>query len=359
MSFKNRKLNDIYDYRHPLYIGKWRKSVVYLTKDFANDNLDEPHLKRKKTILSQYPEIENLYGHDIITADIAIISTMIQVIATYVFSHLLVDWNWTMLFFSFVIGGSITQIYSAVIHETAHCLAASTEMQNRILGLIANIAIPIPIAMSFRRYHLEHHAFQGVDGTDPDLPLRWEREVIGGSTVLKLLWVIFYPIIHFIRIIAMLKSPQPWEYINFFFTSLTNVLIYRYCGYRGLLYLFMSVWFGFSIHPVAARFIQEHYTFDDGQETYSYYGSLNKIFMNIGYHNEHHDFSQIPWTRLPEVRNIASEYYDNLAYHTSWVMVHWNFITQKQFGPQCRVIRSLKAHKKGRKLLAPLKRILS
>ncbi|CAG8544978.1 24718_t:CDS:2 [Gigaspora rosea] len=300
MSFKNRKLNDIYDYRHPLYIGKWRKSVVYLTKDFANDNLDEPHLKRKKTILSQYPEIENLYGHDIITADIAIISTMIQVIATYVFSHLLVDWNWTMLFFSFVIGGSITQIYSAVIHETAHCLAASTEMQNRILGLIANIAIPIPIAMSFRRYHLEHHAFQGVDGTDPDLPLRWEREVIGGSTVLKLF-----------------------------------------------------------IHPVAARFIQEHYTFDDGQETYSYYGSLNKIFMNIGYHNEHHDFSQIPWTRLPEVRNIASEYYDNLAYHTSWVMVHWNFITQKQFGPQCRVIRSLKAHKKGRKLLAPLKRILS
>ncbi|CAG8799102.1 12159_t:CDS:2, partial [Racocetra fulgida] len=46
-----------------------------------------------------------------------------------------------------------------------------------------------------------------------------------------------------------------------------------------------------NLHPVAARYIQEHYTFDDGQETYSYYGRLNKIFMNIGYHNEHHDFT--------------------------------------------------------------------
>ncbi|CAG8666182.1 2817_t:CDS:2 [Dentiscutata erythropus] len=335
--------NDIYDYRHPLYIGKWRKSVVCLTKEFANDNLDEPHLKRRTTILSQYPEIERLYGYDFSTAVIAIISTMVQVIATYVFSHLLVDWNWAIVLFSFVIGGSMTQIYSAVIHETAHCLAASTEMQNRILGLIANIAIPIPIAMSFRRYHLEHHAFLGVNGIDLDLPLKWEREVIGGSTALKLLLVSFYPVIHFIRIIAMLKSPQPWD-----------------------------------IHPAAARFIQEHYTFDDGQETYSYYGNLNKIFMNIGYHNEHHDFpqttkcrddvisnisfltlSQIPWTRLPEVRNIATEYYDNLAYHTSWFMVHWNFISQKQFGSQCRVTRSLKAHKKGRKLLTTLKRMLS
>ncbi|CAG8487974.1 2882_t:CDS:2 [Dentiscutata heterogama] len=329
--------NDIYDYRHPLYIGKWRKSVVCLTKDFANDNLDEPHLKRRTTILSQYPEIERLYGYDFSTAIIAIVSTMVQVLATYAFSHLLVDWNWTIFFFSFVIGGSMTQIYSAVIHETAHCLAASTEMQNRILGLIANIAIPIPIAMSFRRYHLEHHAFLGVNGIDLDLPLKWEREIIS----------------------AMLKSPQPWEYINFVFTFLMDILIYHYCGYRGLLYLFMSLWFGFSIHPAAARFIQEHYTFDDGQETYSYYGNLNKIFMNIGYHNEHHDFPQIPWTRLPEVHNIATEYYDNLAYHTSWFMVHWNFISQKQFGPQCRVTRSLKAHKKGRKLLATLKRMLS
>ncbi len=37
-------------------------------------------------------------------------------------------------------------------------------------------------------------------------------------------------------------------------------------------------------------FILEHYIFVEGYETYSYYGPLNYLTYNVGYHNERKNF---------------------------------------------------------------------
>ncbi|GBB84193.1 hypothetical protein RclHR1_10810008 [Rhizophagus clarus] len=342
------------DYRNPLYIGVWKKSIPYVDEDIAIDDLDEPHMKRKLSILKRYPEIEKLYGYDTSTILIVTLSSAAQLVAAYVFGKILVDWNVLMMIYCFFFGASFTQLYGVIIHEATHNLAAPTSFQNRLIGLLANIALPFPIAMSFRRYHLEHHTFQGVIGFDPDLPLEWEKKLIRGNSFLKFVWIMIYPVMYVVRGLVMGKEPCFWEYVNWVFTITIDILVYNFCGMRGLFYLFLSLWVGYSIHPAAAHFIQEHYTFDDGQETYSYYGILNVFFMNIGYHNEHHDFAKVPWSNLPEIRKIAPEFYDNLAYHTSWFMVHWNFIFQKQYGPQSRVGRTVEDHKKGRKLMKNL-----
>ena len=65
----------------------------------------------------------------------------------------------------------------------------------------------------------------------------------------------------------------------------------------------------------------------------------NVLAYNVGYHNEHHDFPSIPWTRLAALRALAPEYYDNIPSHPSWPMVIVNFIRDPEVGIFARVKR--------------------
>ncbi|CAO3622119.1 unnamed protein product [Cunninghamella echinulata] len=324
--------------------------------------MDEPHLKRKHTILREYPHIEKLYGTEIKTFYVTVAINITQLGLAYYFNwqydQQSLNW-WIFLLCGYLIGGTLTAMLGVVIHEACHCLIFRQKALNRYAGLFANICLPVPIAQSFRRYHIEHHTWQGVDGMDPDLPLDWEKTLIKGNAITKLLWVLIYPVMYVVRGAVMQKdrqlTPSKWEIINVIFSIVSDYLIYTFCGPIGLFYLFLSLWMGYSLHPGAAHFVQEHYTFDDGQETYSYYGILNIPFMNIGYHNEHHDFQKIPWTKLPLLKSTANKYYEQLSYHTSWVMVHWKFITQSTLGPQSRVIRDYATFKLGRSLLGKIR----
>lgn len=106
-----------------------------------------------------------------------------------------------------------------------------------------------------------------------------------------------------------------------------DYLLFRSIGAGAVVYFLVSTLIaGSGLHPCAAHFIAEHYVFTGEWETYSYYGILNAFCFNVGYHNEHHDFPNIPWTRLPALRKLASEYYDNLPYHESWPLVTWKFV---------------------------------
>jgi len=101
-----------------------------------------------------------------------------------------------------------------------------------------------------------------------------------------------------------------------------------------------------GLHPIAGHYISEHYVFRPGQETYSYYGPLNALAFNVGYHNEHHDFPYIPGSRLARLRSIAPEFYDTLYSHASWSRALWRFVMDPQLGAYSRVKRSRTADQK-------------
>jgi len=53
------------------------------------------------------------------------------------------------------------------------------------------------------------------------------------------------------------------------------------------------------------------------------------MFLNICYHNEHHDFPNIPWSRLPLLTQKAPEFYLNLKYYTSYTQVLFEFFLNR------------------------------
>ncbi|PVU91666.1 hypothetical protein BB559_004044 [Furculomyces boomerangus] len=336
--------NQPFDLRNPDYLGFWHVSVPNKNKQPTYDIYEEPHIKRKISILQKHPEIKNLYGYDTRTIYITIVTVSAQLFMAYLFGRVFKGSIITLVLAAYFIGATISALYGVIFHEISHNLAAKSTLVNRWVGLVANIPLMVPLSQSFRRYHLEHHTYLGVDGYDPDLPLQWEIKLVGNNPVLKFFFLFIYGVMYIGRGVAQNKTISVWEIYNIFWTMICDVLIIRFMGPRAVLYLLLSVLFGYGPHPGAAHFIQEHYTFVDGQETYSYYGSGNKFYMNIGYHNEHHDFLHIPWSKLPAVKQMAPEFYENLAYHDSWFRVLYLFVTCDLLAPQSRLVRTYQTH---------------
>jgi len=307
-----------------------------MRSDYFWSYTDEPHASRRKEILAKYPKIKELYGHDSRTKYIVLFWVISQIGVAY----LLRDGDWWMIFLTiYCFGAFSTHALVLAMHEISHNLAFPKTWQNRLLGVFANLGTSFPHFSMFQKYHMEHHQYQGVDGIDCDVPSKWEGDFFTNTT-LKVLWVFFQPLFYITRpLFVKPKTPGFWEAINWSAVIFTDILIVYFWGYKSIVYMFLSMFLGSGIHPAAGHFIAEHYVFIKGQETYSYYGPLNFLFFNVGYHNEHHDFPRIPGCRLPQLKAMVPEYYDNLPSYTSWTKVIWDYITDPEVGPYSRVMR--------------------
>ncbi len=270
------------DPRGPHFLGEWERSIPYKDEGIAYDQWDEPHLKRKHAILKKYPEIKKLYGVEPFTKYYCMILLGIQLAMMSAIKYY--DPNyWIVTILAYVVGGTITSIAGLAIHECAHNLAHENAFANRLIAFLANSVIVFPIAASFKRYHLMHHTFQGVTTKDPDLPLAFEYKLVKGSSILKFIWMSLYSVWYVVRGLALQKTPTNWEIFNWVFCIANDSVMYYLFGYKPFVYMCLSLVLGFGCHPGAAHFIQEHFTFDSGQETYSYYGWMNTFWFNVGY----------------------------------------------------------------------------
>ncbi|XP_014779225.1 sphingolipid delta(4)-desaturase DES1 [Octopus bimaculoides] len=307
---------------------------------------EEPHCSRRKEILRKHPEIKKLMGCNPKITFIVVPEVLVQILACWY----LKEASWLTIFISaYIFGGVINHSLGSAIHEIGHNLAFGHRRPraNRVLSIFCNLPLGIPMALSYKKYHSDHHRYLGEEFMDVDIPTRFESYMFR-KPITKIIWLILHPIIHAIR--PFYKSPKPlneWEMMNGLIQILFDVVIYQQFGFKSITYLILGTFMAIGFHPLAGHFISEHYLFSEGvvgkhQATHSYYGPLNIVLFNVGYHVEHHDFPYIPYNKIAKVSEIAPEFYENLPYHTSLLKVLWDFIFDENVGPHSRGVGYLK-----------------
>jgi sphingolipid delta-4 desaturase len=312
---------------------------------FAQSASPMPHRLRAKEIRAAHPDVRGLFQRDRRSALWTVLLVAAQVSVGIGLTLIGAPW-WAIVIVAYGFGAFANHALFVLMHDYTHNLVFRKTNANRLGSIFANIAIVFPAAIGFRNYHLLHHKYLGIRGLDADVPTPTEARLVGNSWWRKTLWLSMFWAVQALQrptTVKGIRTVDRWVLFNAAAMAAAMAPIIWFFGWWPVAYLFLSTLFSLGVHPVGARWIQEHYVFREGQETYSYYGPLNKLCFNMGYHNEHHDFPQIPWSRLPAVRAMAPEFYNDLYYHRSWTRLLFHVLFSGTFRLNNRIVRPMPA----------------
>jgi len=311
------------------------RSRQYIHVDFP-----QPHPATTRDLLQRHPEIRKLIGHNP-WSFVAIAGLVALQTALALFLGRSGQPWWVILAVAYTVGAVADHGLWVMIHEATHNLVFAKRRPNQMSGLLANLPLLVPGHFSFQRYHLRHHACQGEYDHDADLAFFLEAKIVGNVTLKKALWLLLFPFVQGLRPLHIRQRSflDGGVLTNWIVQAVYITVICLTAGGWGFVYLLASMFFSIGLHPLGARWIQEHYTLTKDQETFSYYGPANIVAFNVGYHNEHHDFPSVPWNRLPDVRRIADEHYGRLRCYRSWTGLMFRFLFDRRYSLFSRVTR--------------------
>jgi sphingolipid 4-desaturase/C4-monooxygenase len=300
----------------------------------------EPHRERTRALLGAHPEARDLCGHTPSSALFVVAIVAAQLAIAWLLRG--GPW-WLTLLVAYAVGAVANHALFVLIHECAHNLVFRAGAANAWISMLANLPIVFPSAIAFRKYHLLHHAYQGSEDLDADLASPLEARLVGNSAWRKATWLLFFFAAQALRVprLKRISLLDGWYVLNVAVQASFLVAVVALAGWGALAYLFLASIFSIGLHPLGARWIQEHYlTYPGGQETFSYYGPGNVVAFNVGFHNEHHDLMRVPWSRLPALRRMAPELYEPLHSHRSWTRLLFRFILDPSLSLHSRITRA-------------------
>jgi sphingolipid delta-4 desaturase len=290
------------------------------------------HLRRHHAILRDHPRVRELFGVAPSSAAWIVVGAATQLV--------LAVWasgrpTWVLLALSLTAGAVLAHALGVLIHEASHNLVFHRSWPNKLVAIIANLALAAPAAIEFRHQHMLHHKNLGdardPDGRDTQAPTRTEVERVGHATLRKVVSFTFGRFFYKPRPANAVPHDR-WLVANWGACLATDALLVAIFGLRPLLFLVLSGLLAFGPHVLGARRVSEHLTLRRGQPTNSYYGPLNRLSFDVGYHVEHHDFPGIPWRGLRRLHEVAHEHYERLAAVGSWTSLMVAYFLDPRYG---------------------------
>lgn len=124
-------------------------------------------------------------------------------------------------------------------------------MANRLFGFFCNLPLGVPMSISFKKYHLEHHRYQGDEVIDTDLPTLIEAKLFC-TTFGKFCWVCLQPFFYLVRpLLVNPKPPTKLEFVNAIIQIVFDAIIVYCFGWKMLAYLIAGTLMAMGLHPVA------------------------------------------------------------------------------------------------------------
>jgi sphingolipid 4-desaturase/C4-monooxygenase len=289
------------------------------------------HDRRRASIRKAHPEVQGLYGHDSSTQALIVVLVAAHfAVARWLARASLGPWFAATL----IVGPTLAHAIGVLVHETAHNLVAKGTRANKAWSLFLNLPLGAPAVIVFRAQHALHHRhLADADpnrGQDTQAPTPAEDAWAGTSSLRKLFSFTFGRYFWKTRP-ANKVSLDAWMAANWVTTLGALGLVFTQWGAAAALYLVCSSLLAFGPHPFGARRLSEHLPVRTSQPTNSYYGPLNALSFNVGYHVEHHDFPNVPWTRLKKLRALAHTAYDDLFSFTSWTRLILAYVLDARY----------------------------
>lgn len=328
----------------------------------ARLNDGQRHLQRRKLLQKMAPDVTKFYGYDVRTA---------------LLMSFLLPLQWSLMLvvaprlslvptlaLAYFVGACLHHMCFLSMHEAVHDLVFPQVWQNRLFSYLCNSPLIFPMASTFRRYHLLHHAQQGST-VDVDEPTEWEKRTflttrLGRAFWLSttFIWYLFRPVviqphppgIHeaqnialqacilagALRVLAHVHGAGTWASL-----ALPAFKVVAYSVLCSALAMGPTVWVAHFVaeHKASCMAASEH----AGKEqrsaeekavlqelppvnTYSYYGLLNWFSFFVGYHVEHHDFPRVPGWKLPDLHKRLKGVYTATPHTDSWARCIYDFV---------------------------------